>query len=419
MDLSELNHWWVTSKVRKELVPKTHRELFYQVKKDLKRRQIQILIGLRRTGKSTILFQLIDHLIKNKVKPFHILYCSFDEPEFQEKNIDEILREYSRLTDVDYKKEKIYLFLDEIQKSENWTSKIKLIYDNLPNVKILISGSASLHILSEAKKNLAGRTIYYELKPLNFKEFLYFKNIKIDMNRFLLYRDILEKEFEKFFFRHFPEIVKEKNILFVKSYIRNSIIEPIILKDLPKEFEDVDIILLEKIINIFLTNPGQYLIVDDLAKDLKRSKTTIYKALFYLEFSFLFKRVLNYRPSLRIASRKLSRIYAYHHSIAIPFNPPEDRYVENMVMSELDAKYYWREKDKEVDFLKDSVAVEVKYKTDIKKQDIRHVNYFLKKYGDAFGKHAYVITKNLEKTCDNIKFMPLWKFCLIGLQRKM
>jgi len=92
-----------------------------------------------------------------------------------------------------------------------------------------------------------------------------------------------------------------------------------IVKDIPKEFEDVDIILLEKLIQVFMTQPGQYLSLDELSKELQRAKTTLYKALFYLEYSFLIKKVLNYRPSIRSASRKLSRVYAYHPCLTLPF----------------------------------------------------------------------------------------------------
>lgn len=414
MELRDLNHWWVEGKVKEKFAPSTYRELYSRIKKDLERKQIQIIVGLRRTGKSTIFFQLINNLIKSGVNPLHIFYCSFDDVELQEKTVEEILKEYSRITNVEYKKEKIYLFIDEAQKSKNWVSSIKLIYDTFHNIKILVSGSASLNILTEAKKSLAGRTIYYELKPLNFKEYLHFKGI--DIKNFLLYKDILEKEFDNFLLRSFPELVNEKDKAFIINYIRNSVIEPIILKDIPKEFKEVDILLIEKLVNIFLSNPGQYLSLDELAKELGRAKTTLYKALFYLEFSFLIKRVLNFRPSIRAASRKLSRIYAYHPCLTLPFNIPIEKYAENLVFFELDTKYYWREKEKEIDFLKDLIPVEVKYKNEIRKEDFKWINYFLKKYEKKLKiKKAYIITKNLEKKIYNIYLIPLIKFCFEGL----
>lgn len=381
MRLDELNHWWIEKEVKPEFVPPTRREHFGQIKKDLDRKQIQVLVGLRRVGKSTIFFQLIDNLIKAGTDPLHIVYCSFDEPELQGKRVEDILREYSKLTDVDYKEGKIYLFLDEAQKSKNWVADVKLIYDNLRNIKIFVSGSASLNILTEAKQSLAGRAIYYELTPLSFEEFLHFKGARIERERLSLFEDQLKREFNKFLMRPLPELVNEKDAHFIKNYIRSSVIEPIILKDIPKEFQGVDILLLEKLATIFLTNPGQYLSLDDLAKELKRAKTTLYRALFYLEFSFLIKRILNYRPSMRAASRKLSRVYAYHPSLSLPFDVPEEKFAENLVLFELGARYYWRDKEKEIDFLKEFTPVEVKFKSKIGREDIRHINYFTKRYG--------------------------------------
>ncbi len=416
MNTQELNHWWVEKEVRAEFAPATYRKLFSQVKNDLERRQIQTIAGLRRAGKSTILFQLIDHLIKSGVNPLHVLYCSFDEPELQEKRIEEILKEYSKVTDVDYRREKVYLFLDEVQKARSWVESVKLIYDNLRNIKILISGSASLNILAEAKKSLAGRAIYYELKPLSFNEFLSLKGIRIEKREILLYRDTLEKEFDKFLLRSFPELVNEKDAVFIKNYVRSAVIEPIILKDIPKGFKEVDILLIEKLVNIFLSNPGQYLSVDELSKELRRAKATLYKALFYLEFSFLIRRILNFRPSTRAASRKLSRVYPYHPCLTLPFNLQEEKIAENLVLFQLDAKYYWRDKEKEIDFLKDSTPVEVKYKSKIDRKDTKWIDYFIKKYGKKLNiKKAYIITKDAEGKTDNTYFIPLWQFCFAGL----
>lgn len=416
MELGELNHWWTEEHVRKEFVPEKRRDIFSELKAGLKRKQIQILTGLRRVGKSTLFYQLIDWLVKKGVKPLNIFYCNFDEPALQEKRIEELLREYSKLTEVNYKREKIYLFLDEVQKSKSWVADVKLIYDNFPNIKIFVSGSASLNILSEAKRSLGGRAIYYELKPLSFPEYLRLKGIGVERQRFLLYRDVLEREFEKFLIRPFPELIYEKDKRFIRSYVRSAVIEPVILKDIPKEFEHVDILLLENLVKIFLSNPGQYLSMEELAKDLKRAKKTLYSALFYLEFSFIIRKVLNFRPSLRIASRKLSRVYAYHPSLSMPFDVSVEKYVENLVLAELDAKYYWREKEKEIDFLSDNAPVEVKYKSKIKKQDLRWISYFLKKYGKKLKvKSAYVITKDLEEQAGNIYLIPLWQFCFKGL----
>jgi predicted AAA+ superfamily ATPase len=408
----EQNHWWAEKAVKTRLVPPLRREMFEEIKRDLNRRQIQILTGLRRVGKSTIFYQLIDQLIKEGVNPVHIIYCSFDEPEFQGKRLQELLKEYSRLTGVNYKDERVYLFLDEVQKSKNWVADVKLLYDGLPHLKILVSGSASLNILAEAKRTLAGRAIYYELPPLSFEEFLRFREISFEKERLELYKDVLSREFERFLSRPFPELVNEEDASFIRRYIRETVIEPVLLKDIPREFGPVDTFLLEDLVNLFLSNPGQYLSVDALARELRRTKTTIYKALFYLEFSFLIRRILNYRPSIRATSRKLSRVYAYHPSLTIPFQVSEQKFVENLVMFELRAKHYWRQGEKEIDFLKELIPVEVKFGSKIEERDLRHMIYFMRKYQVPRG---FVITKETEGELKGIHLIPLWKFCLVGL----
>ncbi|MEM0118013.1 MAG: ATP-binding protein [Conexivisphaerales archaeon] len=417
MELQDINTWWLDGHVKKEFIPPFKRDLFSELIRDFERRQIQTIVGLRRTGKSTLAFQLIDTLIRNGLNPRTILYCSFDEPELQHRKIEDILKEYSRLTRLDYKSEKIYLFLDEVQKANNWASSVKLVYDNFKNIKkIFLTGSASLNLMTEAKRELAGRALFYELKPMSFSEFLRFKGISISKEDADLYHEVLEREFDLYMFRQFPEIVREEDIGFIKNYIRNSVIEPIILKDIPKGFSDVDVMLLERLVDLLLSEPGQFLSVDEIAKELRRAKVTIYNAIFYLESSYIIRRVMNFRPSLRAASRKLAKVYAYHPILTIPFGISEERYAENLVCSELNCKYYWRERGKEIDFIAGSTPVEVKYSSKIDKSDLRWLRYFENRYGKAMGiTKMYIVTKNLEDTSGNISLIPLWKFCFSGL----
>jgi predicted AAA+ superfamily ATPase len=413
MELIELNPWWKAEKIPEGLVPPTKRHIYNRMFKDLERRQIQILVGLRRVGKSTVLFQIIESLLEEGKEPLNIIYASFDEPEFQRMGTRELLKEYEKQTKVNYKQERIFLFLDEVQKSNNWVNEVKLLYDITPKLKLVLSVSASLNLLSQAKVNLAGRAIYYEMKPLSFPEFLELRGIRYDQERILLYKDALEKEFDSFMHRAFPEIVNERDPAFIRRYIRDAVIDPILFKDMPRQFEGVDTMLTEALLEIFLREPGQYLSIDELSMELGRAKKTLYRTLFYLEASFLLRSVYNYRPSVRAASRKLQRVYAYHPSLSIPYNIPDYKYAENLVLSVLDARFYWREGQKEVDFLVDSLPVEVKYKDEIKRNDTKWLKKFVSKYG---GKVGYLITKNTEGAYDGIRLLPLWMVCLFGLK---
>jgi predicted AAA+ superfamily ATPase len=135
-----------------------------------------------------------------------------------------------------------------------------------------------------------------------------------------------------------------------------------------------------------------------------------------MEFSFLIRRIFNFRPSVRLSYRKLPEVYAFHHSLLLPFDVAEGKLIENLVAYELDAKYYWRDKIKEVDFLKDFIPVEVKFREKVKDEDLRWIREFLEKYGKLLKiSKGYVITKNDEEKIDSIELVPIWFFSFRGI----
>src|SRR3989338_2001738 len=159
--LSEMNHWWKLGKVKHEFIPSFKRKLFEEVLKYLKLRQIIGVVGLRRVGKTTIFYQLIEHLMKG-TSPKNIIYFSFDETKAELRDLFNVYEE--NVIKKKIGEEKIFVFLDEIQKLEDWQNKIKVYYDLYPNtIKFFISGSASIDILLKAKESLAGRIFYFHL----------------------------------------------------------------------------------------------------------------------------------------------------------------------------------------------------------------------------------------------------------------
>lgn len=158
---------------------KTYKRYLYpKLLKFLPDRQIILITGLRRTEKTVLLYQLIQHLLDAGISPRKILYFSFDEENFDIKEVIEVyrvnvLREEFRLVD------KIYLFFDEVQKLKDRENKIKVYYDLNPSLKIFLSSSASLILSGRSKESLAGRIYDFNLKPLTFKEFLEMKRVKV------------------------------------------------------------------------------------------------------------------------------------------------------------------------------------------------------------------------------------------------
>ncbi len=376
------NEWWETNKISKEKAKKYKRKIFKTIKETFfNYNQVLILTGLRRVGKTTIIYQLIEELLKRGINPKNILYFSFDE---RIEDLVKILEEYSKITKVEWKEKKIFVFFDEIQKLKNWSSKIKILYDNFPNLKICISGSASLMIEKDAIKDLAGRYFSEHISPLTLQEFaeLYFEKRIED---FELYEIKLKRICEDYIKRPFPEIVKWEDSTKINQYIRELVIEKIVKADIPETFENVNVSLLSTLTEIFMKDIGMILDITSLSKELGVHKLTLSKHINFLEFGNLITIVKNFRPSIRSESRKLKKIYPSNISLSFCFYPKvvEGKIMEALVCSTLNLNKYWRESRREIDFLKINekiLPIEVKDKDSINKKDIKILLTFMKKY---------------------------------------
>jgi len=218
-DIERFNEWWFTGKIRKELALPFRRYAFSNIIETLKERQIMMIIGLRRVGKTTLMYQVIEELLKTE-DPLKILYFSFDESLVNPK---EVLEYYEkRILKKPFEEAgRIYIFLDEIQYVKNWASALKQFYDLYPNIKFFVSGSSSLLLSKDAIEKLAGRFFLLELKPLMFSEFLEMKGLKKESI------DIFSRRTETYFFDYlrksgFPEIVDWETDTKIAEYIRYS-----------------------------------------------------------------------------------------------------------------------------------------------------------------------------------------------------
>ena len=416
--LTEINHWWKTGNINKELSQEYKRNLFFDIKEYIKLRQIIAIVGLRRTGKTTIFYQIIEKLINEKIDTKNILYFSFDETV---EDIRDIITAYQEnILKKDLRTEKIFIFLDEIQKLEDWQNKIKIYYDLYPKIKFFISGSASLNILIKAKESLAGRIFYFNLEVLSFEEFLNLKgqDIKKIEENVDLWKLELNIELNNYLLKPFPEIVNVNDEI-AKRYIRESVIEKAIFRDLNSLFEIKDIELIEKIIHILANKPGMIVNLEDLARDLNRTRQIISNYFYYLECCFIVKSLRNFRGSYRVSSRKLKKYYLTHPCISLALASQEkSRLIESLVQFKTKADYFWRKNDKEVDFIilkdKEILPIEVKESTEITKKELRHLIFFMKKF--SLIKSILIYNGEEEDLVINnyiIKKIPLWKFCIL------
>jgi len=439
MNLIRFNHWWRQSRVNTAFLGKPRKAL-KQILPYLEKRQILILKGLRRVGKTTLLYQLIDYLINEKnILPYRLLYFSFDEIV---EDIDEILQYYTReilREDLLKSKVKCYLFFDEIQKLENWPDKIKIIYDLYPNIKILISGSASLGVIKGAKESLAGRSFEFEIRPLDFGEFLKFRKVSYDEKRINIFKERLRQEFDLYLNNSgFIEMIDEDNLEIIRKYFKESIMERVVYRDIPEQFDINNPNLLYRILYILADKPGMLVEYKNIASDLKSDQRTIAQYFEYLKWCFLIKQLYRFSPNFLTSEKKLKKYYLAYPSITLALRgeiSPENkgRIIENLFVTQTDGNFFYRSASKEeVDIILDpqrisflaenidyneykriGIPLEVKYSNRISARDLRGMKSFMKKYEV---KRGYIISEDYEEELifdwGQIFIIPAWKFLL-------
>jgi len=413
MDIYEFNPWWETGSISREIASFRRRTIFKDIKDSLGKRRIDVIVGLRRVGKTVLMHQLIGYLLENGVEPRRILYFSFD---LERKDLKGIISEYEekvlkgRLRD-----ERAYLFLDEVHKLEDWENKVKTLYDLYPEVKIVLSGSASLNLLRSSRESLAGRAKFHYMPPLSFREFLRLSGEAVPGEQeFNIREKRLRILLNRFILRGFPETISMSDQE-AREYVRELVVERVIYRDIPETFGVEDREIVRLLAEYVFENPGVVINVDSLSRDLGRHRRTIRNALAYLELSFLIVMVSNVRGSFLAESRKNKKAYPIHPSLA--FTRDEGRILETLVRSELDARHYWRKGASEVDFvLKNSsvIPVEVKNKERVDKSDLKGLIKFLKLFNSKLG---YLVNMGEERMIElddkKIAIVPTLKFILV------
>ncbi|RMD92211.1 MAG: hypothetical protein D6813_06260, partial [Calditrichaeota bacterium] len=269
--LSFHNPWWLTAKVPEELNLPFRRPVFIKILEYLKLDRIIILKGPRRTGKSTLIFQLISELLNRGIEPNRILYLPFDDPDLTFSFNDIILELEKLLGHEIHQGPQIYCFFDEIQHLENWSGYLKKYSDKKWPIKFIVSGS-SASLIRHGAESLAGRTIEEILLPFSFYEFLLFHlnereaqllkelHQSYDLNQpdtLPVQISLIEKKlailFEKYLITGgFPGLFCIEEPSLRKKILQEDIIEKVIYRDLVKRYGIKKPDVLEKLFLYFV-----------------------------------------------------------------------------------------------------------------------------------------------------------------------
>lgn len=351
------NPWWENVLNFDNIIER--KNLYTQITAQVHKKQIVILSGLRRSGKTTAMRYVIKHLIKREnVNPRNIFYISLDDYLLSKKNILDIIDEY-RSTNKLSVDEKIYLFLDEVAYKQDFEQQLKNIYDS-QNAKIFAS-SSSASILKSKKSYLTGRNIVIEIMPLDFDEYLLFKNIVIKKRD----NHLLEKYFEEFMQTGgIPEYVINGEIEYLKE-----LIDDIISKDIASFYNIKNTGVLKDMYLLLMERAGKTVSINKLSKILSLSPDSARRYLQMFEYNYLIYGIGKFGKTTETVT-SLKKIYAPDLGIRNYFTGFRDKgsIFENYVFLKIKNKNprYILQDGIELDFFTENKhLIEVKYNSEL------------------------------------------------------
>ncbi len=298
------NPWWTSDSIPEYYSCMPHRAYlddFYNEIIDMQMRRAVILMGPRRVGKTVMIFHSIEKLLKSGIPGKQIIYISIDTPIYNNLSLENLFLYARRALKREDEQDGFYIFFDEIQYLKDWEVHLKSLVDTYKGDKFVGSGSAAAALKMKSNESGAGRFTDFMLPPLTFKEYLNFNKreslivqtkgsvtpistIDIDAlnNLFIDYIN----------YGGYPEVVfSEKIRQNPGQYIKNDIIDKVLLRDLPSLYGISDIQELNRLFVHIAFRSGNEFSYETLSSESGIRKDIIRKYLEYLEAAFLIKVV--------------------------------------------------------------------------------------------------------------------------------
>ncbi len=295
------------------------REVFPELKNHLSKRQITVLTGMRRTGKTTLVRQLIAE--SNIAQKYYFDLERIDiRSLFAEPNYETIIYALTQ-QGADFSK-KVLLALDEIQLVPNLPSILKYLYDNY-DIKFIVTGSSAYYIKNIFSESLAGRKKIFEIFPLNFGELLSFNSVQTVTLDFGASEKFVKSEYERLKmyydsyinFGGFPEVVLAKSELDKKDLI-SDILSSYINFDLTLLSDIRNPTNLYKLIRLLSVRIGTKLDISKLTSIMGVARQTVENYLDLLEKSYLVRTIPVFSSSPDREIVKAKKVYFLDNGIA-------------------------------------------------------------------------------------------------------
>lgn len=399
--------------------------------------KIDTVIGMRRTGKTYLLYQTMHEKIQQGIPKQRLLYINFDDERLQPlnaSNLHLIIDTYYRLFP-EFKQKKCYFFFDEIQNVSGWEKFIRRLLDT-ENIHLYLTGSSAKLLSKEIASTLRGRSLTTEIFPFSFYETLIHENPKFNAhpNPGAQTRAFLSNRIRQFLLRGgFPEtltINEHYRIGILQEYV-----DVVILRDVVERYSIKNIQALRAMTRQLLANPATLFSINKFYNDLKSqgiscTKNTLYDYLEYLYDAFLVFPTSIFNRSQRIRRTNPRKIYLIDTGLINAFShEPQSNLghlLENFVYLELlrrglNIEYYHTKEKLEVDFITTSIkGTQELYQVALnlldaktREREIRALTLAMK---ERKLKHASIITLDHQETIKSnagiINVLPAWHWAL-------
>jgi predicted AAA+ superfamily ATPase len=424
--------------IKKEQLKQIIRDFHLDSKFDIISRELQpptdskkiiTLIGVRRCGKTSILYDMINKLTES-IEKKNILFLNFEDErlELDVSELDLILQAYLELyPDLDLKES--YFFFDEIQNITGWEKFIRRVYDSISK-NIFITGSNSKLLSSEIATSLRGRTISFEVFPLSFREYLSFKSIDVDFYSSKSLAKIKNAQLDFFKNGAFPET------LFLDSKYTNKILQEyfnvLLYKDISERYNITNTVALKFFLKRIIASSTKQISINKIYNELKSNnikvgKNTLYDFLEYTQNIYLALTLYKYDKSLVNQELGEKKIYSIdiglNNAIKFRFSDDIGKSLENSVFLELKKTsldiYYYSDQSSECDFIicdNETVinAIQVTYDMsddDTKKREIKGLINACQKFNLASGTIiTYEYEDEIIENDITIQIIPFFKW---------
>lgn len=362
--LAKQNPWWRNQDFKFNIF---YRNVFIELKNNLSNDKILALVGSRQVGKTSLMYLLIQHLLKT-VKSSNIFYFNLDD--FEVRSLFASANTF--LEYIQFNNEMKYIFIDEVQRLENPGLFLKSIHDLNLNLKIIVSGSSQLELRAKLKEFLVGRLRQLEIPRLTFSEIR-------ELSPNIPKQSVLES---MMMYGSYPEIAKQENIE-EKKLLLNDIYQTYLQKDIADFAKIENIDAFNKLLILLAAQIGTLLNIHHLSKTLRISAQKISDFIDVLEGTFIIKRLYPFFKNYKKEISKTPKIYfmdlGLRNLLLANWQPLELRsdqgaLFENLVFLELYNKdvykikhyHFWRTTNQtEIDFIVEEgtsiKAIEAKY----------------------------------------------------------